>query len=228
MKKLSFICTCFLISILSFGQSDSIVLWDKKSGKEITLKEGEKIKVLIGGNKLYLGKLNKIFYDSSLSTTMLTIDNHTIPYSIVKSIINKTKLKDLKEKESLLNKNNIYGEGHIGIFSQIVLNYERKVFSYKSLSCYGRLGAGYGVNLYDGLFDAVGGVGGLGALTMLTGKKKHHFELNAGAFIGDENGNKFIFPLLNFGYRYQKPGIDRIFRVNVGIISLGISFGTTF
>lgn len=121
-----------------------------------------------------------------------------------------------------LSKNNFYVEGHIGLYSQILANYERQIRSGAKVSWYGRVGCGYGQ-----IFFTNGGAGGLGAITMLTGKKNDHFELNAGAFIGDGDGT-FIFPLLNAGYRHQEPNGGLIFRANVGIISLGISLGYAF
>ena len=127
-----------------------------------------------------------------------------------------------------LPKKNIYGELHVGLFSQGVMNYERQIFSGKTVSWYGRLGGGYGAWLEP--FSADFGWGGLGAITMLTGKKNNHFELNAGGFLGfeDRNNEAFIFPIFNVGYRYQKPEGGFIFRANAGIISLGLSFGYAF
>ena len=43
-----------------------------------------------------------------------------------------------------LPKKNIYGELHVGLFSQGVMNYERQILSGKTVSWYGRLGGGYG------------------------------------------------------------------------------------
>ena len=127
-----------------------------------------------------------------------------------------------------LPKKNIYGELHVGLFSQGVMSYERQIFSGKTVSWYGRLGGGYGGWLEP--FSADYGWGGLGAITMLTGKKNNHFELNAGAFLGFEDtyNEAFIFPIFNVGYRYQKPEGGFIFRANAGIISLGLSFGYAF
>ena len=106
-----------------------------------------------------------------------------------------------------LPKKNIYGELHVGLFSQGVMNYERQIFSGKTVSWYGRLGGGYGGWLEP--FSADYGWGGLGAITMLTGKKNNHFELNAGGFLGFEDtyNEAFIFPIFNVGYRYQKPDV---------------------
>ena len=127
-----------------------------------------------------------------------------------------------------LPKKNIYGELHVGLFSQGVMNYERQIFSGKTVSWYGRLGGGYGGWLEP--FSADYGWGGLGTITMLTGKKNNHFELNAGGFLGFEDtyNEAFIFPIFNVGYRYQKPEGGFIFRANAGIISLGLSFGYAF
>ena len=84
-----------------------------------------------------------------------------------------------------LPKNNIYGELHVGLFSQGVMNYERQIYSGEKISLYGRLGGGYG-----GIFEWEGdfGWGGSGAITMLTGKKNNHFELNGGCFLGIVKG----------------------------------------
>ena len=88
-----------------------------------------------------------------------------------------------------------------------------------------------GASFYGGdILDASSGLGGLGAITMLRGKKNSHFELNAGAFLGIDHSESvpFIFPILNIGYRYQKPRSRFIFRVNAGIGSVGLSFGKAF
>ena len=92
-------------------------------------------------------------------------------------------------------------------------------------------------------------MGRVGAITMLTGKKNNHFELNAGGFLGIEKTTRynssyyqqlynvpqrevsyypFVFPIFNVGYRYQKPEGGFIFRANAGFISLGLSFGYAF
>ena len=140
-----------------------------------------------------------------------------------------------------LPKKNIYGELHVGLFSQGVMNYERQIYSGKKVNWYGRLGGGYGVNYSDGLFDDKLGWGGLAAISLLTGENNNYFELNAGVFMGfdkdvniDSDWNKtytferFMSPIFNVGYRYQKPDGGFIFRANAGIISLGLSIGYAF
>ncbi len=128
-----------------------------------------------------------------------------------------------------LPKKNIYGELHVGIISQLVMNYERQIYSGEKISWYGRVGVGYGLFVHDA-FYIDNGWGGLGAITMLTGKYNNHFEMNVGAFIGHEgdDDHKFISPIFNVGYRYMKPDGGFIFRANAGIISLGLSFGYAF
>ena len=137
-----------------------------------------------------------------------------------------------------LPKKNIYGELHVGLFTQAVMNYEKQIYSGEKISLYGRLGGGYGG--WVDWFNSDFGWGGLGAITMLTGKKNNHFELNAGGFLGIEKVKgvgsyqgevfyyPFVFPIFNVGYRYQKPEGGFIFRANAGIISLGLSFGYAF
>ena len=132
-----------------------------------------------------------------------------------------------------LAKNNIYAEAHLGLFTKVVMNYEWQIYSGEKVSWYGRLGGGWGFNGIDGLFDSYYGPGGLGAITMLIGRNNNHFELNTGAFIGNEQilrkgyGDTFLFPIINIGYRYQNP-YGHIFRANVGYLSAGLSFGYAF
>ena len=69
---------------------------------------------------------------------------------------------------------------------------------------------------------------------MITGKANHHFEFSAGAFFGYESATPnvhaelFVLPLLDLGYRYQKPGKGFMFRAKAGILSIGIGLGYAF
>ncbi|MDC3133404.1 hypothetical protein OA958_01035 [Bacteroidota bacterium] len=110
MIRFYLIFSCFLISQLLIGQSDLIVIWDKKSGKESTLNEGDDIRVVTKGRAIFKGKLNKIFYDSALNSTMLKIDNTTIPYDAVKSIKKSVKASIVNESKSLLIRNKKSGK----------------------------------------------------------------------------------------------------------------------
>lgn len=135
------------------------------------------------------------------------------------------------EKNPKFNKLNIYGEvGSILLVSSATVNLEVPIGSVKSgeVNWYARVGYGTSI-VYFGSF----GNGGLGALTMLKGKGKHHFELSGGVFIGyDKEGEvtkgTFLLPLLDCGYRYQKPGKSFLFRAKIGILGAGIGLGYAF
>ena len=132
------------------------------------------------------------------------------------------------------SKNNLYFEfGTSLIVSSISLNYERHFFTSESekINLYARGGyAGAAV------FWGHVGWGGLGALTLLTGKGKHHFETSGGLFVGNEKstdamggkGTLFSIPVLDLGYRYQKPGKSFIFRAKVGTLNFGLGLGYAF
>jgi len=91
-----------------------------------------------------------------------------------------------------------------------------------------RLGGGYSTPLTG--IDY--GFGGLAGLTMLTGQSNHHFELGGGLFIGKiaKKADPYYFgiPLIDFGYRYQKPDGGFLFRAKGGILGYGLSFGYSF
>lgn len=124
-----------------------------------------------------------------------------------------------------LSKNNVYLDFNPGLVSQLSINYERQIHSGDKVSWYGRYGGGV-----SSIFLDESGPSGLGAFTMLTGKKNSHFELNAGAIIGWDISWRQLFaaPLFNIGYRYQKPKGGIIFRANTGILAVGISLGYAF
>jgi hypothetical protein len=126
-------------------------------------------------------------------------------------------------EENEMRKNSIYFDmGFIPGFHAFV-NYERSFYQGKKVSWYGRMGAGYG-----GFLFAAGGFGALGAVTMLTGKKNSHFELNTGLFSGQEDGDSFTLPLIDVGYRYQKPEGGFVFKAKIGILGVGFGVGYAF
>lgn len=124
-----------------------------------------------------------------------------------------------------LSKINLYADfgGHIA--GHATINIEGQIYSGEKLTWYARGGVGGA-----GVLMAVGGPGISGAVTMLTGKGNRHFEINGGAFVGKdlEQNNVFAFPLLDFGYRYQKPTGGFIFMAKAGILGVGIGFGYAF
>ncbi len=130
-----------------------------------------------------------------------------------------------KTEPTRLSKINLYSDlgGHIA--GQASINIEGQIYSGKKITLYGRGGLGVA-----GILMATGGPGILGGITMLTGKGNNHFEINGGAFIGKdlELDNIFVFPLIDFGYRYQKPEGGFIFRTKVGFLGIGIGLGYAF
>ena len=123
-----------------------------------------------------------------------------------------------------MSKNGLYFDTGIIPGVSAFINYERLLLTGKSISWYGRAGFGYG-----GILLIDGGLGGLGAVTMLTGKKDLHFELNAGVFSGKgTDGTAITYPLLDMGLRYQKPNGGFIFKSKVGILGVGIGLGYAF
>jgi hypothetical protein len=133
---------------------------------------------------------------------------------------------DRKNDEAKLKKNAIYIDaGTILFTSQGSINYERQFYSGEQVSLYARVG-------YGAAAVAFGpeGYGGIGAITLLTGKKENHFEVNGGMFVGEESYDQsiFILPLLDLGYRYQKPQGGFIFRAKAGALGIGIGLGYAF
>lgn len=143
-------------------------------------------------------------------------------------------LKSQDPGKTEISKNTIYYElGTILVVSSTSLNYERLVYRAPSekLFLFGRAGIG-GAAIYWGN----AGWGGLAALTMLTGNKKAHFEANAGLFSGwqtpafasESRGNWFYVPILDLGFRYQKPGKGFLFRAKAGSLGVGLGAGYSF
>ena len=85
MKKFYLTITFFLISQFLVGQSNYLIFKNKKGGIETTVNEGMVIKVYTNRKTFYKGKF-KILYDSLINSTMIKIDNTTIPIEAVKHI----------------------------------------------------------------------------------------------------------------------------------------------
>jgi len=135
------------------------------------------------------------------------------------------------EKQEI-SKNILYLELGTNFYvSSVSVNFERHFYSSSSekVHLYGRAGIG-GAAVYW----THAGWGGLGGLTMILGKGKHHFETSAGAFLGYESGTPyekgtlFVLPLLDLGYRFQKPGKGFLFRAKAGILGIGVGLGYAF
>jgi hypothetical protein len=150
-------------------------------------------------------------------------------------ILFNTSGKAQEKGETKISKHNLYLElGTNYYVSSVSLNFEKYIFSSKSgeTNFYGRVGLG-GSSVYW----HHAGWGGLGGLTMITNSTgSGHFELSGGVFVGYEPsapavegpGDLFVIPLLDLGFRYQKPGNHFIFRAKVGILGIGIGLGYAF
>jgi hypothetical protein len=124
-----------------------------------------------------------------------------------------------------LSKVNLYADAGLHLAAQASINLEGQFYSGKKTTWYGRVGVGTA-----GVIFGSSGPGGLGALTILTGKGNNHFEVNGGAFIGNDSyySDSFVFPLLDLGYRYQKPAGGFIFRAKAGFLGIGLGLGYAF
>ena len=144
-----------------------------------------------------------------------------------------------------LSKFAIHGEAaSAGLVSSLFLNLEGKFYSSASekIHFYGRAGFGY-VDVSTFIIcngqTAYGGSIGFG---MITGKGNHHFELFGGGFFGffkSKNNDSGLFrscrnfgnqavPVVDLGYRFQKPGDGLFFRAKFGVYGLGIGLGYAF
>jgi hypothetical protein len=129
-------------------------------------------------------------------------------------------------ENSGISKLNLFLEIGAGYIFSTSANLEAHIASskLKKLNWYGRAGIGGASVVMN-----QSGFGGLGALTMFTGKGEHHFEVSGGIFLGsDSDDGLFALPLLDLGYRFQKPGGGFIFRGKAGILGVGIGLGYAF
>jgi hypothetical protein len=116
----------------------------------------------------------------------------------------------------------------------ISLTLERRLHSSSSgnINLFGKLGFGI-VHILKSEEENEQLNGGLIAMTLLMGKGSHHFEINGGSFLGTyigmntDKGFRAI-PIVTLAYRFQKPGGRSIFKLNMGILGIGVGFGYAF
>ena len=131
------------------------------------------------------------------------------------------------------------------VVSLASLNVEARLLSSLSekFHLYARAGLGYVDVASLPLCTGATAFGGILGLTMLSGKGNNHFEAHVGTYLGsfenkqtegpffnlcrDKSGSRVI-PLIDLGYRYQKPGSGFIFRARVGTYGAGVGFGAAF
>ena len=145
---------------------------------------------------------------------------------IVPLLLSFSIIKAQSSEDSELSKFNANVELGFAYYSLAAINFEAHIANSNSgkVNWYGKAGFGFAEE-----FMGEYGLGGLGAVTMLTGKGKHHLEASGGVFIGSGSyGDLLVLPLLDLGYRYQKPGGGFIFRGKISIINLGVGIGVGY
>jgi hypothetical protein len=125
-------------------------------------------------------------------------------------------------KTTKLSNINLYVDAGFLIGAQASINFEKRISSGEKVTWYGRAGIGYA-----GVIMVGGGPGGLAAITMLTGKGKNHFEANGGIFYVYSD-DLSVLPLIDVGYRFQKPQGGFIFKAKAGFLGIGIGLGYAF
>ncbi len=137
------------------------------------------------------------------------------------------------------HKHRIYAEFGTYLFvSTVTLNYEPTLF--ESYSRHFRLNGRFGVGLgYVLGFDGSHGISGaLGGLTLDFGRRNSHFLLSSGIMVGS-NFNEIseisagfdrigTAPLLEIGWRYEKPEGGVIYKISGGSLGLSVGVGYSF
>lgn len=135
------------------------------------------------------------------------------------------KLEAQTAEKTELSRINLYADVGLHFAAQASINFEGRISSGKKITWYARAGLGAA-----GVIFGDSGPGGLAAITMLTGKGNNHFEINGGAFFGKDDyyNELFVLPLIDLGYRFQKPEGGFIFRAKAGVLGAGIGLGFAF
>ena len=168
---------------------------------------------------LGLGVICAVSQDSFVSISNTAFPNKAFIYAPIEAEAQSTEM-------TTLSNINLYADGGFFPGVQASINLEKRISSGEKVTWYGRVGGGVaGI-----MMSETGGPGMLAAVTMLTGKEKNHFEINGGAFVGKntESDDMYFLPLIDLGYRYQKPQGGFIFRAKAGFLGIGISLGYAF
>lgn len=136
-------------------------------------------------------------------------------------LINTTHAQNAEQ--TTMGKTNLYLDAGFHLAGQASINIENQIYTGEKVTWYGRFGLGA-----MGIIMVNGGPGGLAGFTMLTGKNNNHFEINAGGFIYYGDRGVAAFPLIDLGYRFQKPEGGFIFKAKGGLLGIGIGLGYAF
>lgn len=148
--------------------------------------------------------------------------NRIILISIISIIFQNVVVAQNTDKPKHSN-TNLYIDMGMHFAGQVSINLEKQIYSGEKITWYGRAGIGGA-----GVAFGETGAGVLGAITMLTGKGKNHFEMNGGAILCKNQWTSFVLPIIDLGYRYQKPEGGFIFRAKAGFLGIGIGLGVAF
>ncbi len=149
------------------------------------------------------------------------------------SFAQESEVKQSQSTPLKLHNNSIYGNISFGgVLGQAGLTYERQLLEARMGYVYARAGIGFGYEWSDTYTSC------RMDLAYVFFKKRSHLEVNLGMnYITDcySSTGSYCFsggeikPLVNIGYRYQKPGGRFIFRLMVGTESYyNLSFGVAF
>jgi hypothetical protein len=147
-----------------------------------------------------------------------------------------------EDEKPVLSKFSFHADGGtIGYASSATVNFEGRLSKdpSKKVQLFARIGGGW-VEGWSIFCDDRTSYGALGGLTLLTGTGNHHLEVSGGGFLGnfevdetilfcsEDDGGFKPLPLLDVGYRYQKPEGGLIFRVKAGLLGVGLGLGYSF
>lgn len=158
---------------------------------------------------------------------------YLVLYLIMCSILLLIRLNTNAQDTIKHTKNSIFLDGsslvYIGMYS---INYEKAIFLTDHFKMLGSMGVGgwYFTTISKSYY----GYSMPLSLILLVGSGNNYFETDLGmrftSFSKRSNNDRSpFFPILNLGYRYQKPnGKGLIFRSFIGLSGIGIGVGKAF
>ncbi|MCC6691555.1 MAG: hypothetical protein IT235_08495 [Bacteroidia bacterium] len=124
------------------------------------------------------------------------------------------------------NEFSVQGSSFYYVNNWLTINYSRIFVQLDMWRFYTNIGSGVAYTPIDGETFIVT----TGRIGFLIGKKNNHFDANVGAaFLAlKESVFHFLLPLVNIGYRYQRPEGGIIFKSYIGTEGLGLGLGYAF
>ena len=126
------------------------------------------------------------------------------------------------------NSLSLYASTILGAFTPINISYDHMVHKPK-------LHLGYTTGITTTLYEGVeyGTLGFHMAMTVITGMENNHFEAKLGGVInpiklwsdGYDDFAFFFVPVISVGYRFQKPGDNKFYRIALSTGGIGFGIG---